>query len=271
MRRAFLISAVALATLATLASCNKEQNAVTKFTATIENADKTYFNINNDGLGVVTWKVGDQVKINNSTFNAEYVFDGGKTAVLTGGYINMDAISYTAVYPADWYNYSTNTLSLPQGHYGTADGVKAPMCAYSEYLTTNLQFKNLCGMVVLKVKSQGKILDLIDIGTGSGEYITGPFTVNYNNGAPTLTAANTVNNTNYIECYGISTSIDDWTYFYFYLPPNNYTVFDITFMDSDGYVCEKFFESGENGHDTFDVERGKYNLLEFNLDGQWDY
>ena len=264
MRRAFLISAVALATLATLASCNKEQNAVMKFTATIENADKTNFNINNDGLGVVTWNEGDQVNINNARYNATNISSDGKTAELVydGGFSDIDAIGYTAVYPADWYKYSNKTLSLPWDHYGTAAGVKAPMCAYSESGTTNLQFKNLCGMVVLKVKSPGKTLDCIYIQTDDGEYITGSFTVNYNNGEPTLTAAN--HNTVTIQCDGINTPIDDWTYFYFYLPPNNYNVFIITFMDSDGYMCEKFFESG-NGHSTFNVERGKYNLLQFDL------
>ncbi len=268
MKKSILISAIALAALATLASCQKEQTSTVQFTATIENAEKTYFNISDrtGNPGLITWKERDQVWINDNTFTATPDVDNAQMATLDG--VAVPTAPYYAFYPislsptiSTTTTPTTTTISLPNGQtYYPNNEVRAPMMAQSG--NTNLQFKNLCGMLVLTLQAEGRKIRSIDV--EASDYLCGTFTAEYNNGEPTLTYLGDGFKIVSLDC-GEGVDISTATNFYIYLPPNNYSTLRFSFYDNYGTLCTKTF-TPTTAHPTFDVVRNTYNPLTFTLD-----
>ncbi len=268
MKKSILISAIALAALATLASCQKEQTSTVQFTATIENAEKTYFNISDrtGNPGLITWKERDQVWINDNTFTATPDVDNAQMATLDG--VAVPTAPYYAFYPislsptiSTTTTPTTTTITLPNGQtYYPNNEVRAPMMAKSG--NTNLQFKNLCGMLVLTLQAEGRKIRSIDV--EASDYLCGTFTAEYNNGEPTLTYLEDGFKIVSLDC-GEGVDISTATNFYIYLPPNNYSTLRFSFYDNYGTLCTKTF-TPTTAHPTFDVVRNTYNPLTFTLD-----
>ena len=258
MKKVFLITTVALAALATLASCKKDQQINGQFTATIENAAKTTITMG-ENTATVAWTAGDQVWINGATFTAA---SAGQSTTLTGS--QEVAAPYYAFYPDDLNpaaNSTSASITLPATQTYTGSEVHAPMYAYST--STNLEFHNLCGMLVLNLKSAGRSIRYITVTAGSGEYLSGIFTVTGTDN-PVLTHSSGGGNTVTLDCGTSGVDITNPTNFYIYLPPANYTALQFTFTDVDGVVLTKAFQANAS-HTTFNVERNMFNPITFDL------
>lgn len=162
---------------------------------------------------------------------------------------------YTAYFPADLYQQEH--LVLPSRITETwADGkFNMPMYAHSE--STDLQFKNLCGVLKVIVKnSQMARVKHITV-SSSNHAMSGAFAVDANNAAillnPTETSlTKTVNYTNAVE-----TSAEG-TVFYVAIPAQTYQ--DLTIVVSDGTDCKDMVT--KSGRDI-EVERNKIYPITF--------
>lgn len=162
---------------------------------------------------------------------------------------------YTAYFPADLYQQEH--LVLPSRITETwADGkFNMPMYAHSE--STDLQFKNLCGVLKVIVKnSQMARVKHITV-SSSNHAMSGDFAVDANNAAillnPTETSlTKTVNYTNAVE-----TSAEG-TVFYVAIPAQTYQ--DLTIVVSDGTDCKDMVT--KSGRDIV-VERNKIYPVTF--------
>lgn len=162
---------------------------------------------------------------------------------------------YTAYFPADLYQQEH--LVLPSRITETwADGkFNMPMYAHSE--STDLQFKNLCGVLKVIVKnSQMARVKHITV-SSSNHAMSGAFAVDANNAAillnPTETSlTKTVNYTNAVE-----TSAEG-TVFYVAIPAQTYQ--DLTIVVSDGTDCKDMVT--KSGRDIV-VERNKIYPVTF--------
>lgn len=162
---------------------------------------------------------------------------------------------YTAYFPADLYQQEH--LVLPSRITETwADGkFNMPMYAHSE--STDLQFKNLCGVLKVIVKNS-QIARVKHITVSSSNHaMSGAFAVDANNTAillnPTETSlTKTVNYTNAVE-----TSAEG-TVFYVAIPAQTYQ--DLTIVVSDGTDCKDMVT--KSGRDIV-VERNKIYPITF--------
>lgn len=162
---------------------------------------------------------------------------------------------YTAYFPADLYQQEH--LVLPSRITETwADGkFNMPMYAHSE--STDLQFKNLCGVLKVIVKNS-QIARVKHITVSSSNHaMSGAFAVDANNAAillnPTETSlTKTVNYTNAVE-----TSAEG-TVFYVAIPAQTYQ--DLTIVVSDGTDCKDMVT--KSGRDIV-VERNKIYPVTF--------
>ena len=123
-------------------------------TATLENeATKTYL----DGSNYVCWADGDQVWINGATYAVKVSDDKVTIAGVTA------AENYACVYPASAvssYDGAKIKFTLPQTQtitYNSAGKqvLTLPMAAYGNGESA-LEFKNLCGLLAIKVSNTDK-------------------------------------------------------------------------------------------------------------------
>ncbi len=259
MKKVFLITTVALAALATLASCKKDQQINGQFTATIENAAKTTITMG-ENTATVAWTAGDQVWINGATFTAA---SAGQTTTLTGS--QEVSAPYYAFYPTDLNpaaNSTSASITLPATQTYTGSEVHAPMYAYASE-GTELSFRNLCGILVLNLKSAGRSIRTITVTAGSDEHLYGTFAVTGVDN-PALTYSSNGGNTVTLDCGTSGVDITNPTNLYIYLPPANYTALQFTFTDVDGVVLTKAFQPNAS-HTTFNVERNMFNPITFDL------
>lgn len=154
---------IAVAAIVALSSCSDEnvidnENDSNKvnaqvFTATIEGDEATRTTLatgSSDGQKKVNWSDGDQISVNGSLYSttsttntADFTLvDGEKAAVAKSGY-------YKAYYPAALYNSGTPTL--PASYDYVSGQFNLPMYAQSK--TTELGFKNICGVLAITVPS----------------------------------------------------------------------------------------------------------------------
>ena len=139
---------MAVAAIAALSSCSSDdiiqnegsqnENGVTTFTATIE-GENTRATL--DEM-TPNWEVGDVISIDGHSYTADAA---GASTTLTGeGAVET---THHAYFPASLYN--SGTPKLPAS-YQYEDG-KFNMPMYAESATTSLSFKNICGVLAIKV------------------------------------------------------------------------------------------------------------------------
>ena len=163
-----------------LVSCNKDKDNKTVFTANIETPAQGRTAINPEN-GQVTWTSGDQIAI-NATGNVFTLQSGANTTEGTfAGTASPDA-PYTAVYPASadiTFGGSTVGITLPAEQTLTQTGTFAnganPMLAYGT--DENLQFKNLCGGLGIRLAGDEVHVSGIRITATGGEKLNGLFEV----------------------------------------------------------------------------------------------
>lgn len=258
---------VAIVALLGFGSCKKEENGKVLFRANIESpAQQIKTDIASNGT--MTWRSGDQISVFYGTSatsmsgvsllstsstgrTAEFTLMSGSEP--TGGH-------YYAVYPAGIAGFEYNTITLPSTQeYHAAEGGKvlfeAPMYAYSN--NDQLVFKNLCGVVRLTLTAPKSISRIV---IRANEPLCGQFTVNWNNGTPTMAATSTDNTEVEFTC-GSGVDCTNGTDFYVYLPVNEtgYTGMEFLFCADDFTTCSKTLKSDQH----FVVGRNTLNPLVF--------
>lgn len=269
------LAAMAVAMLF-VTSCKKEESSVKQeFSATMEvskSGEKTIL----DEDDHLQWKHGsDKVSITSisgdsyitSTFtanthtaypnNLSYAnldLDEGQTLAEGNG------VTYRSIYPASISSENSNntqvTLPKVQASYsGELTGY--PM--YAQSSNKSLQFWNLCS--VLKLSLTGtETISKIEVVTD--KYINGTFTINYQNDNQPLsptTATNHTKMTTLTMSSSVTLNESDPSYFYIYLPVQQYKYIKINFYNEDNLVYSKA-ASITNG---VTLERSRYHLIEF--------
>ena len=159
----------------------------TLFTATIGGGDTTKTTLGDadaSGDRPVKWSGDDSISIGGGTYTVSSGA-GTTTATFTGSGAVKDNGVYKAYYPVSLYNSGTPALPAVQ-RYAAGRIDNLPM--YAESSDTELNFKNLCTVLEFKLTGDGtKALGSIGVKSAAADRkLSGPFTVNWNNGAPAL-------------------------------------------------------------------------------------
>ena len=262
-----VLAVLALVTLFTLVSCQKDEDGKVLFRATIESPvqqGKTAITYGN-AKGVMTWLSGDRIAVYDGTTSttpcilSATPLPDGKTAdfiPILGEKPKNGA--YYAIYPDD-IAIGYNTVSLPAEYTYDDSRFDAPMYAYST--NDQLAFKNLCSVLQLNLTAT-KAISRIEIATDLP--ITGKFVLNYNKGNPTMVPVTdhtgnllTIN----LGSTGVNCTNTNGHSFYVYIPVGDYGEMAFTFYAVDGSYCTKWLQSGN----TFNIARNSLNPLDFGL------
>lgn len=222
---------MAVAAIVALSSCSSDEELTGNnkkglvFTATMEGSDATRA-IYNDTEKCAQWNEGDQISINGKTYSAQP--GAGLTAKFKAVNENEEATceTYEAYFPA---SLSSGTLPAEQ----TYEAGKFNMPMYATSTTTELQFKNLCAVLAVKVKS-ADIATLKSIKVVSDKKMNGSFTVSDNKAVVGDDGTNVVV-LNSPEALPLT---EEGTTFYIYIPAQVYEYLNI-FLSSDGITYTK--------------------------------
>ena len=269
MKKSFLFIAAATAILFTT-SCQKEET-VQSFTAQLENS-------NSDAKTVlagfhINWQYNvDEVEIydadnNHATFVAQQYSSGNTDAtkaklVNTSNNLSNTSSSYKAIYPASIAR-SSNTIALPRVQT-SSDGSLTGYPMYAESASNaskSLQFYNLCSVLKLNLQKANQSVSKIQIVTD--KLTTGTFTIDYNDGSPTLTASNTTDHTA-VTTLQLSSpvSITSAHDFYIYLPAFSYDYMQIKVYNANGLLFFETWQKPTNGT-PMTLTRSQYHPLSF--------
>lgn len=259
-----------LAIAAMVCSCQKEQLTKGTFTATMEGysgqGDKVVFSnmqfhwMQNDTIAVTrtdgtNYAMGlyfaSEVSQNN-TATLSYFSADGNTDV-TGESFRGD---YYAFSPNRIYD-SPNSVTLPTTYSTDADGNLIGFPMYAKSSSTLLKFKNLCGMVRLRVHTPGTITYIRKITLTTNQKVNGTFSVSGEN-TPTLSYTGTPTeeqkSVTLKTLVDISTSHD----FFIPLPERSYSSLIIKLYTADGKTCT--LAMGEEN--TLEIVRSQYTVID---------
>ena len=249
MKKTYRIATfMSVVALLSLTSCQKEENAKVLFSGSIENAavdGKTSIQIDNaTHRGKVLWESGDQVVIYDQgvSFTLEAIPNGDNTTADFSGDANPSGGPYCGIYPASIATSSTSITLPAQQTCSNGTHFTAPMYAYST--TTNLVFKNLCGVLQLNLPAMNKSIASIELTTPNNN-ICGDFSINYNNGNPQLNCTANGGHTITLNC-GEGMDCSQGLTFYIYLPAGDYNNMTFAIEATDRSCCLKHFEYSNN-------------------------
>ncbi len=161
----YLFGLTVLFAAMTIPSCQREpivrgdgqEESVAVFSATIESgATKTALNKNGEYYDVL-WRSGDAIAVvdnaaNKGVYTTESVTSHADFTLRSGDAATTP--DYKAWYPAGIYNDGTPTLPAVQTYVEGRSAAEGNICQapmYAESGTSNLNFKNLCGIVRLNI------------------------------------------------------------------------------------------------------------------------
>lgn len=229
------VASAVLATLLLSVSCSKQESiqsagGARTFTASIEQGlTKTYLS---DSLSTeILWNENDLICINGySLFSAKPTGNGTTAEFRSVGDVKLTA-PYHAYYPSSIFDRDKGPV-LPQTQKYEAGRLNTPM--YALGTSENLEFKNICGILrlSLKTKSGEATIDSIKVHIGGDHttYLWGPFSVdeNYNavidkDKAPMMTIGMPEEGNptiGFLDCGdGVVINDSEPTSFFIYLPP----------------------------------------------------
>lgn len=185
-RLLFIIAAIFM-----LASCEslftiyptvESVDSTITFTANTESEAETRtslsYSADENGLYSLTWNKGDEISIYDGTSTSVFSTDDSYSATAEfeqqTGETDKNAVSYTAFYPA---SITVNNMVLPSQQRYVSNGIlNFPMYAYST--NRNLQFKNICGILKVSVKTKESTdVSVSSISVSSEKGMSGTFTV----------------------------------------------------------------------------------------------
>ncbi len=227
----------------TMSSCQKETVVTTTFEATMEECE------DDDGKvaftnGTMQWVTGDQIKVFGAAGSGVYQATVRSTGRATFHCVEGDAgeAPYRAVYPASAAN-DDGTVELPVVQV-TEDGSLTGFPMYAQGSSTNLNFKNLCGVLRMRLQKSGVSITAIEV-TGDIE-LTGDYNVVYSSGVPTLEYSGHGMKTTMMTC-NTPQSIANQKDFYIFLPVHTFSEgMRIRIYSSDGGVCTKTVSAGNS-------------------------
>ena len=256
----FMIAAAAV--LVCSVSCKKEtekndlSGRPVRLTATTENYGAEKTNLSGYAL---KWQDGDQISVmcENFTTPGIYQVQEGGTAVANFVYAGTgDEPTLTtplrAGYPASSWDADVANITLPsQQNYVANSMEEFPM--YGETETQAVNFKNLCGVVRMRLVKPGESVTKIVI--TANNYLNGVYSVDYNDGQPTLQHVGTTGTNGItLEC-AEPVSIENSTDFYIYLPAGTYGKFRIEVYNNIGLLCEI------NAKNAITIQRNKITTI----------
>ena len=231
-------------------SCTQEDKIETKpevevskglvFTATTEPTTKIALEKEGDTYNVL-WRSGDMIAVRNyvygtppvgfytttsNTSHGDFTYHSG-TELTTG--------SYYAFYPAEYWSEQNAEYPITQNY--TPGVIKAPMFAYST--TTNLQFKNIGGLIRINLKTPltGKKIKKIYL-YSTAQSLSGTITnITSLNSNPTATVDKNspAQHPVVLDCGNNGVEIgSDPTPFYIAVPANTYTDLTIGVITVEG-------------------------------------
>ena len=244
MRKTFVLIAAALMAFGAV-SCKKEienndlSNRPVRFSATMENSGDSKTTLNGYAL---LWADGDQVKVMCDEFTTAGVYQvvsGGKRHadfVFAGEESSEETLvaPFKAGYPADYWNDNVTSITLPATQNYVANGMeKFPM--YGEVAEgMGVDFKNLCGVIRLRLVKPGESVTKIAITTTN--YLNGEFSVSMVDGLPVMQHVTGGTNGDTLYCAD-PVSINSTTDFYIYLPAGTYNPMRIEVFNNRGLLC----------------------------------
>lgn len=242
MKKNFL-AILALATA--LCSCNKEETE-TVFTATTESATETKATYD-DTYKCASWQLGEQISINGELYEAQAAGRNTtfKKAVTTPtGTADKPTITapYQAYFPATLYDGTQATLPAIITETWAESAFNMPMYAYSQ--NTDLEFKNLCGILKIMVTNdhmnQVKSIRL----SSADKALSGVFTVNPAFAA-VLTDPDDAAQTFTVNYTQVVQTTAEGTAFYVAIPAQTYRQLMIELsLDGDHYVKAMTIQPG---------------------------
>lgn len=192
MKKYYLI----IAAFAAILACSKEPvipvdeketvGEELTFTATVGEAfTKTTLSDLGGGDYDIVWETSDQIRITDGTNNAVYMPEStAKQSPLTL-YSGTEPVGPTfyAYYPSSLYNTGTGVFTLPEtrSSYTTGAFKEFPMYAQSD--NTDLQFKNVCGLLKLSLRGASSSDRIGKVVVTANEYLSGPMTITEDSGA----------------------------------------------------------------------------------------
>ena len=236
---------MAVAAIAALSSCtsdndlemnkNTGKEALT-FTATMEDAGEDTRATFNTTYKCAAWEVGDQISINGKAYIAQ---SAGTTTTFKATTTGQEASGpkFSAYFACE---YDGETATLPSSITETWKEGQFNMPMYATSTTTDLAFKNLCGVLKITV-SQSQMAKVKSITVSSANCATsGAFTVNED--AAVLTDASTVANTVTVTYSEAVTVAEAGTAFYVAVPAQTYRNLQIAVSDGTHTkgMCTKY-------------------------------
>lgn len=269
----YIYSIIAIAAMVITGSCAKEENNAPEatsegrvFTAYIENTKTTI-----DANDKQSWENGDEISINGIVYTAS-LDEGGATATFTKkNSADPDAEpvngKYIASFPVSLFDdiNGTATLSTTQNYIGA--GILSQINPlYAEGESTDLHFYNICGLLELKVKGEGK---LVSISVNDGEKaLSGAFTINSDYAAVLTDAAKSAKAGVTLDCgEGVQLSSTEATIFHIAVPADSYSKLTITMTDSEGKTYSASLKEGV----TATVLRNSINPISLTASFHADY
>lgn len=233
---------IALAAIAVLSSCsNKEDfgqasnnNQKKVFIGTIENnPTRATFD---EKENCASWEVGDLVSINGANYSAK---SAGTTTTFEAEVSGVEAEGelYKAYFPANLYKEGTPTLPTTQIY----EEGKFNMPMYAESTTTNLEFKNICAVLAIKITSDD-IATLKSIKVASDKKMNGQFTINPNNEASISQDDVNATESVVLESANALTLDEEGIVFYIAIPAQEYKYLNIS-LSADGETYTQAMET----------------------------
>lgn len=263
MNRSFIVF-LAIATV--VGGCAKEpQPAALSFAARAENIGedwRTRTVLAEDYSGqktLISWVNGDELRINQYVYTASSA--SGGTARFTKTTTGDPSPVFKACYPASAASWSGGNMSivLPATQTKPQSGLVSGFPMYAESSTENLSFRNLCGLLKIRLKAASGTFKVTSIGLKSDNLsLSGQCDI-VSDGAGVWKASPTAGSgTPAGVQYSCSTTVDDAEVsdFYIYLPPGEYTGFDIT-ITTDAGIVHKLAKK------TISVKRSQVTSISF--------
>ena len=221
---------MAVAAIAALSGCTSdndfEENQTGKqtlvFTATMENSEGSRATYNSTEK-YAEWQAGDQISINGMTYSAQEA--GAVTTFKADSKGAEEGDTYKAYFPAELYDGTTAALPATQAY--KAGEFNMPM--YAESTTSELEFKNLCSVLTIKVTSED-IATLKSIKVASDKVMSGTFTIGSDGQA---VMSEDGKKTVVLESSTALSLDEDGTVFYIAIPAQKYAYLNI-FLSPDG-------------------------------------
>lgn len=264
MTRRFLIFLSALALV--LTGCGKEPHPRGQvFNAVAESFGPDEDFVTKTALGEITggysvsWDSGDRICINGSEYRAASVSGGTASFVLEGS--AAPSPTFKACYPYSMSSWSGGTMSidLPGTQAEPASGLVSGFPMYAESGDNTLAFKNLCGLLKLDLKAASGSFTVSSIGLKSNNLSlsggcsivsdgAGAWQASPSSGSGTLAGVT-------YNCERVVGNSSPSSFLIF-LPPGDYTGFDIT-INTDAGVVHRV------ANKTISVQRSMVTTISF--------